>query len=70
MKSINTKVIEASIIDVVEVLTIKNDYPDLMPNRIVKEYWTFKGEYIGCIDPLTKFSSIIDAIEIGYQVKK
>lgn len=63
-KKLNVK--KASIIDVIEVVIIKNDYPVLMPNRIVKEYWTLEGMFIGSIDPLNRFSAIINAVENGY----
>lgn len=66
MKKNNNKIIKSSIVDIFELLVIKNDYPDLMPNRIVKEYWTFEGEYIGSIDPLNAFSKILDSLEYKY----
>lgn len=45
---------------------VKNDRPELMPNRIVKEYWTIQGEFIGRIDPLDKYPEIVNSTEYKY----
>ena len=35
---------------------IKDD--SIMPNRIIKEYWTFDGKLVGTYDPLDEFELI------------
>lgn len=62
----NKKIVKTSNIEVVEIIIEKNDRPELMPNRIVKEYWTIQGEFIGRIDPLDKYPEIVNSTKYKY----
>lgn len=39
-------------------VTYKIKDNSIMPNRIIKEYWTFDGRLVGTYDPLDEFSLI------------
>lgn len=54
----NKKPLGIKFIEVIEIEYEVDDNP-MMPKRKVKEYQKITGEYIGYLDPLDDFSSII-----------
>lgn len=57
---------KVSIVEVIKIEVSKNDNHKFIPNRIVEEYWTTNGIHIGTIDPLSPYSSIVEAVKHGY----
>lgn len=45
-------------VTLINEVTYKIKDNSIMPNRIIKEYWTFDGRLVGTYDPLDEFSLI------------
>lgn len=57
------KALSTEIVSMAKVKFEIKDNSVLMPSRIIEEYWTLDGRYIGRIDPLDDYLDLEDSMK-------
>lgn len=58
------KALSTEIVSMAKIRFEIKDDSILMPSRIIEEYWTLDGRYIGRIDPLDNYLDLEDSMKL------